>query len=136
MSSPDNPFIIDDVVSSQVQTQVIRRKKVGNPVINWTFTLNNYEQEDFEFLDTLFSQAHFKYLINGKEICPTSGTPRSKGFLQLKKKQRFTGVKKLLGSKYHIEEAIYPELAKDYCKKDGEFNEFGHFSTAVTLLYE
>jgi len=129
----ENPMLIPETST----TGVIRRRRVSsNPVINWTFTLNNYREEDFNHLDELYRQNHFKYLIYGREVCPTTGTLHLQGFVQLVKKQRFAGVKKILGDKYHIEQAIYPELAAEYCKKDGEFNEFGRFVTQVTHLYE
>lgn len=128
-----NPFVDDEV---RPRAEVIRRRTSGHPCINWTFTLNNYRQEDFEHLEVLYSHGHFKYLIYGKEICPTTGTIHLQGFLQLKKKCRFNGIKKLLGDKYHLEEAQYPWHAAEYCKKDGEFNEFGKFVTQVTLVYE
>jgi len=128
-----NPFLSEDTPSSLV---IRRTRENSSPKINWRFTLNNYRQEDFEHLDELNHQGHFKYLIYGKEICPTTGTPHLQGFLQLKKKQRFTGLKKLLGSKYHLDPADYPELAAEYCKKDGEYIEFGKFVRQVTLIYE
>lgn len=130
-----NPFLVTEVQDNTAG--VIRRRGASNhPVINWTFTLNNYRQEDFDHIEELHRQGHFKYVIYGKEICPSTGTPHLQGFCQLSKKQRFSGVKKLFGSKYHIEQAQYPWHAAEYCKKDGEFNEFGHFITQVTNIYE
>lgn len=129
----ESPFVSQELS----HTGPIRRRTVtSNAVINWTFTLNNYRDEDFDHLDNLYRQGHFKYLIYGKEVCPSTDTPHLQGFVQLSKKQRFNGVKKMLGDKYHIEQAIHPWFAAEYCKKDGEFNEFGKFVTQVTLLYE
>lgn len=125
----ENPFL-------DVTPRATGPRRTRNPVINWTFTLNNYRQEDFEHLDKLYSQGHFKYLIYGKEICPTTGTPHLQGFCQLSKKQRFSGVKKLFGSKYHLEEAITPWFAAEYCKKDGEWQDFGKFISQVCSQYE
>jgi len=130
-----NPFV-DNEVTVQNLVGPIRRRRSGNPVINWTFTLNNYRQEDWESLDELYRSGQVKYLVYGRETCPTTGTLHLQGFLQLSKKQRFSGVKKLLGDKYHIEEAVYPKPAAEYCKKEGEFQEFGRFITQVTLVYE
>ncbi len=108
----------------------------GHACINWTFTLNNYRQEDFTALDELFLSGKFKYMIYGKEICPTTGTPHLQGFLQMAKKIRFRGLKQLLGDKYHLEQAEHPWFAAEYCKKDGEWNEFGKFVAQVCSQYE
>lgn len=129
----ESPFLSQE---TSITGPIRRRNQSTNPVINWTFTLNNYRDEDFDHLEQLYRQNHFKYLIYGKEVCPTTGTIHLQGFCQLSKKQRFAGVKKLLGSKYHIEQAIHPWFAAEYCKKDGEFNEFGKFVTQVTNVYE
>lgn len=126
-----NPFVSDEVTENVIR----RRRRVSN-VINWVFTLNNYRQEDFEHLDNLYVEGKFKYLIYGKEICPTTGTPHLQGFIQLTKKARFSVVKKILGDKYHIEPAMYPEHAVEYCKKDGEWNDFGKFSRQVINIYD
>jgi len=132
----ENPFLVNDTENTIRRTGAIRRRTEStNPVINWTFTLNNYRQEDFDHIEELHRQGHFKYLIYGKEV-GESGTPHLQGFCQLSKKQRFSGVKKLFGSKYHLEQAIYPWHAAEYCKKDGEYNEFGNFITQVTSIYE
>jgi len=133
MSVAENPFI-----SNEPSTigPIRRRRTTSHACINWCFTLNNYLQEDFEFLDELYRTQKVKYLVYGKEICPTTGTIHLQGFLQLSKKLRFSGVKKLLGDKFHIEQAVLPEFAAEYCKKDGEFNEFGTFITQVTSVYE
>lgn len=128
----ENPFLSEE----RTELPIRRRGALNHPVINWIFTLNNYSDEDFLHFDNLYSQGHFKYLIYGREVCPSTGTPHLQGFIQLSKKQRFSGVKKLLGSKYHIEQAIHPWFAAEYCKKDGEFNEFGKFVTQVTRVYE
>lgn len=126
-------FGFDDVFDAPVQTGPIRR---NNALINWRFTLNNWRQEDFEFLDKLHLDGKVKYIIYGKEIAPTTGTPHLQGFLQLPKKLRLGGVKKLLGDKYHIDPADFPAAAVIYCKKDGEWTEHGKFIKQVCAAYE
>ncbi len=117
----ENPFLVDAVEGT------LRAGPSTNACINWTFTLNNYRQEDFTALDEIYASGKLKYLIYGRETCPTTGTLHLQGFLQLSKKTRFAGVKRLLGDKYHIEQARVPWAAAEYCKKDGEWQEFGKF---------
>lgn len=126
----DNIF---DVPGEVTRTGPIRR---NNAMINWRFTLNNWRQEDFEFLDKLYQDGKVKYIIYGKEIAPTTGTPHLQGFLQLPKKLRFGGVRKLLGDKYHVDPADFPYAAMTYCKKDGEWTEYGKFIKQVCMQYE
>ena len=46
------------------------------------FTLNNYSED--EYLNILNSE-YFKYVIIGKEICPTTGTPHLQGYGELER---------------------------------------------------
>jgi len=126
--------VMENPLLNATPTQVVQSR--NNACINWTFTLNNYRQEDFQNLDELYITGKVKYIIYGKEVCPTTGTIHLQGFLQLSKKARFAGVKKLLGSKYHIESALFPWHAAEYCKKDGEWQEHGTFIKQVCPQYE
>lgn len=112
------------------------RRRTNNALINWRFTLNNYRDEDFEYLTELYMAGKFKYIIFGKEVAPNTGTPHLQGFLQLPKKLRFAQVKKILGSKYHLDPADFPAAARDYCKKDGEWQELGSFVKQACIFYE
>jgi len=66
------------------------------------------------------------YLIYGKEVCPDTGNDHWQGYVQFKKATRFTTVKNCFSDKVHIEVSKgTPEQAIEYCKKDGNFKEFG-----------
>lgn len=93
---------------------------------SWCFTLNNYTIGDLNRIDDLVTTASddFAYVIYGKEVSAT-GTPHLQGFVSLKKRTRLLRVKDLIGSNPHVEVARKVPAAIQYCKKDGDWKEFG-----------
>lgn len=94
---------------------------------NWVFTLNNPTADESLFLNGLVERGEAKYLVYGRETAPTTGTPHLQGFIVLPRNARLRAVKRVLGV-----ERIHVELSRgsaaqaaDYCKKDGDFEEFG-----------
>jgi len=96
------------------------------------FTLNNYTDEDVEVLTKLCKDEELvSYAVFGYEICPKTGTPHLQGYINFKQKYRFAGVVKLIPGKPHIEARKYSsKQAADYCKKEGNFKEFGKVTKA------
>ena len=89
---------------------------------NVIFTLNNYTQDEYDFI---VNSPLFKYLIIGKEI-GESGTPHLQGYGILLKQIRFNSFKKQF-PRFHIESRKgNHEQAAAYCKKDGDFIEIGN----------
>jgi len=87
----------------------------------WCFTLNNYTPEEV----TALHAVPYSYLIYGKEI-GESGTAHLQGYLHFTNTKKFQQVKSLLGIRYHLERRKGTlQQAIEYCKKDGEFFEFG-----------
>ncbi len=87
---------------------------------HWCFTINNYTHNDIPSTDNV------QYMVLGKEIAP-SGTPHYQGYVCYKTQLRATQVSKLMprasiGIKY---KKSTPKQAADYCKKDGDYSEFG-----------
>lgn len=70
-----------------------------------------------------------RYLCWGEEVAPETGTRHLQGYVVFneKKKQRLSGVKKILGDETaHLEVARGShEQNKAYCSKEGSFTEFG-----------
>jgi len=94
---------------------------------HWVFTLNNYTDENQEELRRVgIDESVCTYLVFGREVAE-SGTPHLQGYVRFKIGCRPERVKRLLGSeRYHIEQARgNPTQASDYCKKDGDYEEFG-----------
>lgn len=88
----------------------------------WVFTLNNPTGWDEADIDRLVIEA--QYVIYGKEI-GAHGTPHYQGFIYFGHKKSFTQVRGFL-SRGHIERQRGPlDAAIDYCKKDGDFVEYG-----------
>lgn len=88
---------------------------------NWNGTINNYTEEDI----TSLRDANAKYVIFGKEIAPTTGTPHLQVFIAFKNAVRPSTLKKLNPRAHWKPVAVRPWDAAAYCKKDGDFEEWG-----------
>lgn len=85
----------------------------------WCFTINN--THDLDDLDGIKSWA---YCVAGREI-GDQGTPHLQCFIAYNSRTRFSSVKKQI-PRAHIERMwSTPLKASAYCKKDGDFEEFG-----------
>lgn len=96
---------------------------------NFCFTLNNYsfaeELQVREFIDS-----KCRYGIVGKEVGEDKKTPHLQGYVELRKRTRFTTVRGVdCFRRAHIEPRRgTPTQASEYCKKEGNFYEVGHIS--------
>lgn len=85
----------------------------------WTFTWNNYTEEDLSQLSQYF-ETTAEYYIIGKEI-GESGTPHLQGYFERKLQIRFETLRKIL-PKCHIEKAKgNREQNIEYCSKSGNY---------------
>lgn len=86
----------------------------------YTFTLNNYTDEDIDF----FTKLDCKYIVYGKEKAPTTGTPHLQGYVYFANPRSFESVRKL--RTWHLSIARgSPDQNFNYCSKDGEVYERG-----------
>lgn len=71
------------------------------------------------------------YLVFGRETCPDSGRRHLQGFVAFKICTKFSTVRiRLPGA--HIEKMRgTPEEALEYCKKDGDYTEYGALPTVA-----
>lgn len=91
----------------------------------WVFTLNNYTEEEVEFISSLVDSGSVKYLCFGKEV-GEGGTPHLQGYFELATRGRLSTCKELVSARGHFEKRRgSQQQAVDYCKKDGVFVEFG-----------
>lgn len=82
---------------------------------SWVFTLNNYTQHDCTMLDDM----DVSYMIYGREISLTTGTPHLQGFITFKRTYRLPQLKKLIPeAHWEIAKAID---AGNYCLKDKKY---------------
>lgn len=96
---------------------------------NWCFTLNNYSDDEFSKLESLGSSppagSNVRYLVFGREV-GESGTPHLQGYISFTKRKTMARVKEYTSTRCHVEIAKgRPAQASDYCKKDGDFKEYG-----------
>lgn len=92
---------------------------------NWCFTLNNYTNDDLHKLNDFSLNELCGYIIYGKET-GAEGTPHLQGYVSLTRKSRLNQVRELISTRAHYEVMRgSPKQAADYCKKDGDFTEFG-----------
>lgn len=88
---------------------------------NWCFTLNNYTDDDVTRVSNLSSVTD--YLVFGREV-GENGTPHLQGFVCFPLRKRLNQVIAALGQ-CHCTVARFPIKAAEYCKKDGDYEEFG-----------
>lgn len=96
----------------------------------WCFTLNNPTVGESQLLTDTLESEHVQYGIVGRETAE-SGTPHLQGFVIFKNRKRLTSVKTLISPRAHLEVARgTSEQASSYCKKEGDFDEYGTVNTA------
>jgi len=101
---------------------------VRNTSSRWVLTLNNPTDGEREQWDAVFSdELVVRYAVYGNEV-GASGTPHLQGFVVFNQPSRLAAVRNLLGDRVHAEFAKgTSKQASTYCKKDGDFKEFGSF---------
>lgn len=92
----------------------------------WCWTLNNPTAEEMLDADQLAADGDVQYLCYGIEV-GAEGTTHLQGYLEYHLKKTLSHCKKLDGlNRAHFERRMgTQEQAITYCKKDGEFYEFG-----------
>lgn len=86
---------------------------------SWTFTRNNYNSDDLTFF---LEWQDYLYLVFGKEVAPTTGTPHLQGYFTLRKAVRPSYLKRVLPRGTHFEIAQKPLIANfRYCSKSHNY---------------
>lgn len=92
----------------------------------YCFTINNYTAEEVDAVRATGSSPNTAYLVFGFEV-GESGTPHIQGYAYFKSAVgRDTAKLRLGGNRVHVESQQGSfQQASDYCKKEGNFEEFG-----------
>lgn len=86
----------------------------------WCLTLNNYSDEEYDFLVQHFDKKCMRYII-GKEVGVKNLTPHLQMFVRFKSAIRFSTLKKI-NDRLHIEKARgTDEQNWEYCSKGGDY---------------
>lgn len=91
------------------------------------FTWNNYQEYDWkDILVKAVTNLNVNYIIFGREVAPTTGTPHLQGYMQFEKKKYFSTIVKYLPG-CHISKAFGSSQDNiNYCNKlDTECYEWG-----------
>lgn len=98
---------------------------MNTKVRGWCITLNNPTLDEEALAYELQWSSQIRYGVFGAEVGET-GTRHLQGFLYYKNAVRFQTVADVFDGRAHIEKMRgTPEEASTYCKKDGDFFEFG-----------
>lgn len=96
----------------------IRRVPNGNRVSRFVFTLNNWTQEEYTHITSVFAPT-VKWFVVGKEV-GANGTPHLQGACVIGKQMSFSTLKKLPGfARAHLERMNgSPQDSLAYCTKE------------------
>lgn len=105
-----------------------------NACKRYCFTLNNYTIEELNKITECAKCAKINKYIIGKEI-GENGTPHLQGFIELKVKERITGLKKWDGwERCHFENAKGNDDSQIYCAKDGDYITNMNFPKPIKII--
>ncbi len=101
---------------------------------HWVFTINNPIPE----LTPEWNPQEMQYLVFGREEAPGTRTPHLQGYVSFHKRKRRTQLSGLWPTAFVQIAYGTPKQASDYCKKDGDWEEYGTLPKtqrqAVSLL--
>lgn len=85
---------------------------------NWVFTYNNYDDDVCSKLEGWTDPS---WIVFGREIAPTTGTPHLQGAFIFKNAQRWSSLMKFLHFSYLAPMKGQPHHSLEYCSKVDEF---------------
>jgi len=90
----------------------------------WCFTLNNYTQADEDHIKNILT-GFARYVVYGREIAPTTGTPHLQGYVYFHNARQHRAVTRLLPHAVVQPANGTTKQNYTYCTKDGDFFEHG-----------
>ena len=102
-------------------------RPVNRASSRWCFTLNNHTPEELTKIRDFGNSDDVKYMVFGHETSST-GTPHLQGFVILNRVCRITWVKSRTSDRIYLDRTRgKSSQAREYCQKEGEYEEFGEF---------
>lgn len=90
---------------------------------HWCLTINNYGE--VEIASFIAQRPHCHYYVLGREVAPTTNTSHLQCYIAFKTKKTLASLKKLWPTAHFEIARGTPTEASEYCKKDGDFEEYG-----------
>jgi len=97
--------------------------------------LNNYNSKDEEHIQTVIKTCA-RYIVYGREIAPTTGTPHLQGYVYFHNARQHKSVSRLLPRAVVAPSKGSPTQNYTYCTKDGDFFEAGDIPMESNLARE
>ncbi len=114
-------FCVDKVMTEKSSTEKVPGK-IGNTIqssakLRWAFTLNNYHEEDVDYLCIVFNNMKARFVF-GEEGGGEEKTPHLQGQVTFKKRKRLSALRKI-DPRIHWEATRNECASIDYCQKEG-----------------
>lgn len=94
----------------------------------WLFTLNNYSPQDLDYDTWLYlPQNDIAYLVVGREVAPSTGTPHLQGYIRFHHRKRLTQVVALIPRAHWTVANGSEEQNRTYCSKGAGVEERGTY---------
>lgn len=91
---------------------------------HWAITWNNYPENAMELIQQAVQRGDVQYVIAGREV-GRNGTPHLQMHVYFKDTKRLTCVRRVFPHTYAQPTRTTPEQCVNYCKKGGDYVEFG-----------
>ena len=103
-----------------------------NGAKNWVFTLNNYSEQDVARLRECFGdETTYQYAVFGREV-GKCGTRHLQGAVCCTSRRSLQYVRRTIDQQAHFEIMRGTSAqAAEYCKKDGQYEEFGTLPSPI-----
>lgn len=92
---------------------------------SWVFTINNYEESHITTLESPKFLSIVTYMVYGREVAPTTGTPHIQGYVRFKNQKKLSELVKKLPKTNFLPAKGSPEQNFIYCSKENAYKEFG-----------
>lgn len=101
--------------------------------LRFCYTLNNYTPEEVQTINDFSALPVCRYHVYGREVAPTTGTPHLQGFIIFEQRKTLAWLKTNFSARANFSVTRASNIQNvTYCKKDGDFEEFGEPPTDET----